>query len=122
MIHMCRSFIFISDANKLSFLKCNLAERMLSYTSKNLFEKGEGREKETERNIGVKEKHLLVAPCTCPNWRAGSKPGHDGNQTHNFLSCGMMPNQLSHIGQGTNKLLFYPLVLAVAWWILGMKK
>ena len=34
----------------------------------------EGREKERERNIDVREKHQLVACCTCPDWVPNLQP------------------------------------------------
>ena len=47
-------------------------------------ERGEGREKERERNTDVKrerntdvrEKHRLVAPCTHPDWGPNPPPRH----------------------------------------------
>ena len=32
--------------------------------------------REKERNIDVKEKHLSVASCTCPNWGQNLQPRH----------------------------------------------
>ena len=39
-------------------------------------ERGEGREKETERNIVVREKHQSVASRTCPNQGLDPQPRH----------------------------------------------
>ena len=39
-------------------------------------ERGEGREKEEERNIDVRENHLLVAFCTHPNRGLDLQPRH----------------------------------------------
>ena len=39
-------------------------------------ERGEGRKKERERNIDVREKHLLVASLTCPDVGPNPKLRH----------------------------------------------
>ena len=36
----------------------------------------EGREKEREINIDVREKHQLVAFCKCPGWGQSLQPRH----------------------------------------------
>ena len=38
-------------------------------------ERREGREKEREKNISVREKHGSVASSTCPNWDWACNPG-----------------------------------------------
>ena len=40
------------------------------------FREGEGRERERDRNIDVREKHRLVASCTHPNQGLNSRPRH----------------------------------------------
>ena len=39
-------------------------------------ERGEGRKKERERNIDVREKHRWVTSCMCPDWGPNPQPGH----------------------------------------------
>ena len=41
-----------------------------------ILQRGEWREKETERNINVREKHQLVATHTCPNQGLNPQPRH----------------------------------------------
>ena len=41
-----------------------------------LSERGEGREKERERNIDVREKHQLGASHTCSNWGQNPQSRH----------------------------------------------
>ena len=62
-----------------------------------LLERGEGREKE-ERNIHVREKHLLVASCTCPE-PATQAGALTRNRTSSLSFRAAMPSQLSHTGQ-----------------------
>ena len=40
-------------------------------------ERGEGKEKERERNIDVKEKHQLVSSHTGPYWGLNPQPRHE---------------------------------------------
>ena len=64
-------------------------------------ERGEGREKERERNINVQEKHWSVAshiPTTgSPSHNPGMYP--TGNRTGDLSICRMMHNPLSHNSQ-----------------------
>ena len=46
-------------------------------------ERGEGREKQRERNIDVWKKHQLVASHACPNRRPGPQPRHVPDQESN---------------------------------------
>ena len=67
-------------------------------------ERGEGRDKERERNINVREKHHLVASHMHPDpgdWtlNPGMCPDQELNWGH-FSLCGRMANQLSYISQG----------------------
>ena len=39
-----------------------------------ILERGEGRKRERERNIDVKEKHRLVASCMRPDWEPNRQP------------------------------------------------
>ena len=48
----------------------------------------EGREREREKNIDVREKHQLVASCTCPNC----------DQTCNVGKCPDQELNLRHFG------------------------
>ena len=66
------------------------------------FLKGEGRRREREANIGVREKHQLVVFCARPNWTepANLSMGPDWGQTHDLSVCGTDTNQLSHPGLG----------------------
>ena len=63
------------------------------------------RRREGERE-GAKhqcEKHQSVASLVCPSLGLNPQPRHmcpDWNQTESLLLCEMMPNQLSHAGQG----------------------
>ena len=41
-----------------------------------ILEKVEGEEKETERNIDVKERHESVASQICPDWGLNPQPRH----------------------------------------------
>ena len=73
-----------------------------------IFERGEGREKESARNIDVREKHRLVAshmlplqgwncnPGMCPEWKSNLQP----------FALGTMPSQLSHTGQSNRWFYF----------------
>ena len=66
-------------------------------------ERGEGREKERERNIDVREKRQSIASHTHPNW--GSKPATwacalTGNWTCNLLVYRMMLQPTEPPGQG----------------------
>ena len=70
-------------------------------------ERGEGREKERERNINVREKHQLVASCIhlVRDWTRTPGMCSDWNRTGELLLCEMTPNQLSQTGQGFAILL-----------------
>ena len=63
---------------------------------------GEGREEGTESNIDWKEKHPLVASCTCPDWWRNPQLRYfpDQEPTQNLLVVGWCSNQLSHTSQG----------------------
>ena len=65
-------------------------------------ERGEGREKEKERDTDVQEKHQLVASHMPPTRDLNCKPGECSDQESNWrpLVCGTMPNTLSHTRQG----------------------
>ena len=76
-----------------------------SFASKILFifRDREGRQKERERNIDVREKHWSVASHMCPNQ---DKPTTQAstmtrNWNRNLLVCGTLPNHLSHTSQGS---------------------
>ena len=60
-------------------------------------EKGEGREKERERNISVRQKHGSVAFRTCPVTQARALAR---NRTRDLFLGRTPPNRLSHTGQG----------------------
>ena len=68
-----------------------------------LLENGEGREKERERNIDVREKRPLTTSLICA--LKGTQPttlacAQTRNQMGDPLLCGMTPNQLRHTGLG----------------------
>ena len=62
-------------------------------------ERGEGREKERERNINVREKYRSVSSHTCPNQGLNPQPRHVPWPGIDFLLWGSMPNQWSHKSQ-----------------------
>ena len=64
-------------------------------------EKGEGREKERERNIDVQEKHQFVASHSPlgPSLQPRHVPW-PGFQPADLLVCGITPKALSHTSQG----------------------
>ena len=67
---------YIPTSLKLSDVYCGL----LAFIKKDFIylflERGEGREKERERNIDVREKHQSVAPCTWPIQGPNPQPKH----------------------------------------------
>ena len=66
-------------------------------------ERGEGREKERERNVHVREKHYLVAYLACPQlgtWPATQACALNGNRTCDLLVHKSALNPLSHTSQG----------------------
>ena len=65
-------------------------------------ERGEGREKERERNISVWEKHQLVASCTPQpgTWPTTQASALTGNQSGDLSVCRTSPNPLSSASQG----------------------
>ena len=74
-----------------------------------VLERGEGREKEGERNIDVREKHWLVASRMCPDrgpnlqCRDVHRPGIEFTI---LQAAGWRSNQESHTGQGTSEKIF----------------
>ena len=61
----------------------------------------EGGQKQRERNMDVREKHQSVASCTCPDLGLGWQPWQEPCLGATWVTlCGMMPNLLSHTGQG----------------------
>ena len=80
-------FLYFSDVEKNPHSVLNFFLFILG--------RGEGREKEKERNIDW-------LPCMCPDWGPNPQPTQTcaltGNQTGNLSACKMTPNQLSHTG------------------------
>ena len=85
-------------------IPCFILSFIFKKKFKNLIlERGEGREKEMERNIDVRKKCQLAAFLYVP--QPGTKPTAQacaltGDGTGDLLLCGMKPNQLSHTDQG----------------------
>ncbi|KAF6131762.1 NOVA alternative splicing regulator 1 [Phyllostomus discolor] len=65
-------------------------------------ERGEGREKEKERNIDLREKHQWVAFPTCPGWGLNLQHRHVPGLGVNWRPFAFQdtPNQLNHTDQG----------------------
>ena len=70
------------------------------YFTNSFLERREGRGEERETNIDVREKHWSYVPLPVTKL---TTQAFDlmRNWTGNLLLCGMMPNQLSHTGQGS---------------------
>ena len=67
-------------------------------------ERREGREKDKERNIDVREKHQSIASPMYPNQGPNPQPMPvpDQNRTCDLSLRRMTPNHLSHTNQGKN--------------------
>ena len=76
-----------------------------------LLERGEGREKERERNINVWEIHRVVASHTPPIWGPGTQPRHVPwlgiKPAATFWFAGKVLNPLSHTSQGFASVFKY---------------
>ena len=70
-----------------------------------ILERWEGREKERERNIDVREKHQSGASHKRPDQGPNLQCALTRNRTGDLLLCSMMPNQLSHTGQSSKFFL-----------------
>ena len=81
----------------------------LTYTFFSFFERQVKREGKRGRETLMRERNINWLPPYMP--RPGSKPTTQAhaltwNQTGDLLVCGMMPNQLSHTGQGHTHIIF----------------
>ena len=74
------------------------------------FREREGRKKERERNLSVRDKYRLVASCTHPTGARTHNQARalTGNRMGDLWDCRKLPNPLSHASQGTSVTRNFP--------------
>ena len=80
-----------------------------------ILERGEGREKERERNIEVREKHQSIASCTRPirdgTCNLGMCPAQESNRWLSTLQDDAEPAEPHQSGKGGDRILLQPKLL-----------
>ena len=103
MIFLSLSLVLPSPLSKFKVKKINMCFILFIYL---FLERGEGWEKERERNINW----LPLIPPQLGTWPITQACALTGNQTGDLSVCRMMPTLLSHTSQGQCQLLS-PIVL-----------